>query len=135
MGAHTCPFKYREIFVASVGNIIEWYDFYIFGSLAAVLSVKFFEQSHPVAALCNAPLFVNFRCAPFATEVLRPCNMSRRGAEPLSDTTSSPRISLPLSSSRRYDYGLARMSPRPGTDFVGRRRTAYCSINGVLDET
>jgi MFS family permease len=36
-----------------VGNVIEWYDFYIFGSLAAVLSVKFFEQSHPVAALLS----------------------------------------------------------------------------------
>jgi sugar phosphate permease len=40
----------RVIVAASVGNVIEWYDFYIFGSLAAVLSVKFFEQSHPVAA-------------------------------------------------------------------------------------
>src|SRR5260221_3259960 len=43
----------RVIVAASVGNVIEWYDFYIFGSLAAVLSVKFFEQSHPVAALLN----------------------------------------------------------------------------------
>jgi MFS family permease len=41
------------IIAASVGNIIEWYDFYIFGSLAAVLSVKFFEKSHPVAALLS----------------------------------------------------------------------------------
>src|SRR4030081_242480 len=38
---------------ASEGNDIEWYDFYIFGSLAAVLSVKFFEQSNPVAALLS----------------------------------------------------------------------------------
>lgn len=43
----------RVIVAASVGNIIEWYDFYIFGSLAAVLSIKFFEQSHPVAALLS----------------------------------------------------------------------------------
>ena len=28
-------------------------DFYIFGSLAALLSVKFFEQSQPVAALLS----------------------------------------------------------------------------------
>ena len=41
------------IVAASVGNVIEWYDFYIFGSLAAVLSVKFFEQSNPVAALLS----------------------------------------------------------------------------------
>jgi MFS family permease len=48
------PSDFRRVIVAaSVGNIIEWYDFYIFGSLAAVLSVKFFEQSHPVAALLS----------------------------------------------------------------------------------
>jgi MFS family permease len=43
----------RVIIAAAVGNVIEWYDFYIFGSLAAILSVKFFEQSHPVAALLS----------------------------------------------------------------------------------
>ena len=48
------PHDFRRVIVAaSVGNVIEWYDFYIFGSLAAVLSVKFFEQSHPVAALLS----------------------------------------------------------------------------------
>jgi MFS family permease len=43
----------RVVVAAAVGNIIEWYDFYIFGSLAAILSVKFFEQSNPVAALLS----------------------------------------------------------------------------------
>ncbi|THK34576.1 MFS transporter [Ensifer sp. MPMI2T] len=48
------PTDFRRVIVAaSVGNIIEWYDFYIFGSLAAVLSVKFFEPSNPVAALLS----------------------------------------------------------------------------------
>src|SRR5690349_4890542 len=43
----------RVVIAASVGNIIEWYDFYIFGSLAAILAVKFFEKSHPVAAFLS----------------------------------------------------------------------------------
>jgi MFS family permease len=48
------PKNFRTVIVAaSVGNVIEWYDFYIFGSLAAVLSVKFFEKGHPVAALLS----------------------------------------------------------------------------------
>src|ERR1700737_4110625 len=48
------PRDFRRVIVAaSVGNVIEWYDFYIFGSLAAVLSVKFFEKSNPVAALLS----------------------------------------------------------------------------------
>src|SRR5215470_375967 len=52
--APAIPQDFRTVIIAaSVGNVIEWYDFYIFGSLAAVLSVKFFEQSHPVAALLS----------------------------------------------------------------------------------
>ena len=48
------PKNFRTVIVAaSVGNVIEWYDFYIFGSLAAVLAVKFFEKTHPVAALLS----------------------------------------------------------------------------------
>jgi MFS family permease len=48
------PKDFRRVIVAAaVGNVIEWYDFYIFGSLAAVLSVKFFEKTHPVAALLS----------------------------------------------------------------------------------
>jgi MFS family permease len=48
------PKNFRTVIIAaSVGNIIEWYDFYIFGSLAAVLAAKFFEKSNPVAALLS----------------------------------------------------------------------------------
>jgi MFS family permease len=51
--AHIPQHFRRVIVAAAVGNVIEWYDFYIFGSLAAILSVKFFEQTHPVAALLS----------------------------------------------------------------------------------
>jgi MFS family permease len=48
------PKNFRTVITAAaVGNVIEWYDFYIFGSLAAVLSVKFFDKAHPVAALLS----------------------------------------------------------------------------------
>src|SRR5262249_39395241 len=48
------PKNFRTVIVAaSVGNVIEWDDFYIFGSLATVLAVKFFEKTHPVAALLS----------------------------------------------------------------------------------
>jgi len=43
----------RVVIAASVGNIIEWYDFYIFGSLAAILAAKFFDKTHPVAAFLS----------------------------------------------------------------------------------
>jgi MFS family permease len=48
------PKNFRTVIMAAAGgNVIEWYDFYIFGSLATILSVKFFEKSHPVAALLS----------------------------------------------------------------------------------
>src|ERR1700692_1375406 len=53
MAAHVPANFRRVITAAAAGNVIEWYDFYIFGSLAAILSVKFFEKSHPVAALLS----------------------------------------------------------------------------------
>src|SRR5437667_6725007 len=43
----------RVVIAAGVGNVIELYDFYIFGSLASILAVKFFEKSHPVAAFLS----------------------------------------------------------------------------------
>ncbi len=37
------------IAASSVGTLIEWYDFYIFGSLAAILATKFFPSTNPTA--------------------------------------------------------------------------------------
>jgi MFS family permease len=48
------PKELRQVVIAAaVGNIIEWYDFYIFGSLASILAVKFFDKTHPVAAFLS----------------------------------------------------------------------------------
>lgn len=41
---------WKVISASSVGTMIEWYDFYIFGSLAMVISTKFFPADNPVAA-------------------------------------------------------------------------------------
>src|SRR5439155_166510 len=41
----------RVVIAAAVGNVIEWYDFYIFGSLASLLSVKFFAAGAAGSAL------------------------------------------------------------------------------------
>jgi MFS family permease len=61
----------RVVLAAAVGNIIEWYDFYIFGSLASILAIKFFEQGHPVAAfLSTVALFsVGFLIRPLGAFV------------------------------------------------------------------
>ena len=36
-----------------MGTLIEWYDFYIFGSLATVIASQFFPKTNPTAALLS----------------------------------------------------------------------------------
>lgn len=50
--AVAAPGTLRKIILASsVGTLIEWYDFYIYGSLAVVFSGMFFPEGNPLAAL------------------------------------------------------------------------------------
>src|SRR6476660_3032881 len=44
---------WKIISASSVGTLIEWYDFYIFGSLATVLASQFFPKPNPTAALLS----------------------------------------------------------------------------------
>ncbi len=41
---------WKVIGASSVGTLIEWYDFYIFGSLAIIISEKFFPSANPTAS-------------------------------------------------------------------------------------
>jgi MFS family permease len=57
----------RVILASSVGTMIEWYDFYIFGSLAAVLSLKFYPPGNDTFAYIAylATFAVGFLVRPF----------------------------------------------------------------------
>ena len=43
----------KVIAASSVGTMIEWYDFYIFGMLAKTISTQFFPEGNPTAALLS----------------------------------------------------------------------------------
>lgn len=62
---------WQVIAASSVGTLIEWYDFYIFGSLATILATKFFPEENPTAAfLSTLALFaVGFVVRPFGAIV------------------------------------------------------------------
>jgi MFS family permease len=48
------PTTIRSVIAASsVGTMIEWYDFYIFGMLAKTISTQFFPEGNPTAALLS----------------------------------------------------------------------------------
>src|SRR5271165_4959928 len=58
---------WRVISASAVGTMIEWYDFYIFGSLAAVLSPKFYPPGNQTFAYIAylATFAVGFLVRPF----------------------------------------------------------------------
>src|SRR5271165_5000646 len=58
---------WRVIMASSVGTMIEWYDFYIFGSLAATLALKFYPPGNDTFAYVAylATFAVGFLVRPF----------------------------------------------------------------------
>ena len=58
---------WRVIMASSVGTMIEWYDFYIFGSLAAILALKFYPPGNDTFAYIAylATFAVGFLVRPF----------------------------------------------------------------------
>ena len=67
MGGTAAYSIWRVILASAVGTMIEWYDFYIFGSLAAVLSPKFFPPGNDTFAYISylATFAVGFMVRPF----------------------------------------------------------------------
>src|SRR6186997_3454646 len=66
------PTSIRSVILASsVGTLIEWYDFYIFGSLATVIAGQFFPKTNPTAALLStlATFAAGFIVRPFGALV------------------------------------------------------------------
>src|ERR1043165_4702577 len=62
---------WKVITASSVGTLIEWYDFYIFGSLSTIIASKFFPAPNPAAALLStlATFAAGFIVRPFGALV------------------------------------------------------------------
>jgi MHS family alpha-ketoglutarate permease-like MFS transporter len=48
--------RIRAIFIGSIGNLVEWYDFYAYAAFALYFAGAFFPNSDPVVAQLNAAL-------------------------------------------------------------------------------
>src|SRR3954465_5724483 len=59
------------IFASSLGTVFEWYDFYLYGSLAAIISKQFFSGVNPTAGFIFALLAfaAGFAVRPFGALV------------------------------------------------------------------
>lgn len=62
---------WKIITASSAGTLIEWYDFYIFGSLSTIIAQKFFPDVNPTAALLStlATFAAGFIVRPFGALV------------------------------------------------------------------
>src|SRR4051794_20412710 len=62
---------WKVIAASSAGTLIEWYDFYIFGSLATIIATQFFPPGNPTAALLStlATFATGFVVRPFGALV------------------------------------------------------------------
>src|SRR4026209_1047434 len=62
---------WKVITASSVGTMIEWYEFYIFGMLAKTISTQFFPEGNPTAALLStlAIFAAGFLVRPFGALV------------------------------------------------------------------
>src|SRR5436189_6179676 len=71
-GTITGSFSIRKVIAASsVGTMIEWYDFYMFGMLAKTISTQFFPEGNETAALLStlAIFAAGFLVRPFGALV------------------------------------------------------------------
>jgi MFS family permease len=67
MSKHASKGIISVIVASSAGTMIEWYDFYIFGSMAPIIATKFFPQDNPSAAFLStlATFAAGFVVRPF----------------------------------------------------------------------
>jgi MFS family permease len=65
------PEEKRVIFASSLGTVFEWYDFYLYGSLSAIIAKQFFSGVNPTAAFIFALLAfaAGFAVRPFGALV------------------------------------------------------------------
>jgi len=61
----------KIILAASAGTLIEWYDFYLFGSLTTILAANFFRKGDPTAAILStlATFAAGFVVRPFGAVI------------------------------------------------------------------
>ena len=73
--------RIKAIFIGSVGNLVEWYDFYAYTAFALYFAPAFFPNSDPVVQQLNAAVLFA------ATFLMRPARrlavrLSRRPLRP-----------------------------------------------------
>ncbi len=78
------PEEKRVIFASSLGTVFEWYDFYLYATLAPFFAALFFPKGNETAALLSA--FATYA----AGFLVRPSAPWSSGASAISSAASTP---------------------------------------------
>ena len=99
----------KVILASSLGTVFEWYDFYLYGSLATIIGAQFFSAFDVTTRNVFALLGLRGRLpgAPLRRHLLRPHRRSRR-----------PEIHLPR---HDPDHGLLDLPGRPSAELRSDR--------------
>jgi MHS family alpha-ketoglutarate permease-like MFS transporter len=54
---HDVERRIKAIFIGSVGNLVEWYDFYAYTAFALYFAPAFFPNSDPV---CSSSMWLSY---------------------------------------------------------------------------
>ena len=102
----------KVILASSLGTVFEWYDFYLYGSLATIIGAQFFSAFDVTTRNVFAPPGLRGRLpgAPLRRHLLRPHRRSRR-----------PEIHLPR---HDPDHGLLDLPGRPSAELRPDRLVA-----------
>src|SRR3954464_15084940 len=59
--------RIKAIFIGSIGNLVEWYDFYAYAAFSLYFAAAFFPNSNPVVQQLNAAVLfaAGFLVRPF----------------------------------------------------------------------
>ena len=138
--------RIKAIFIGSVGNLVEWYDFYAYTAFALYFAPAFFPNSDPVVQQLNAAVLFA------ATFLMRPLggwlfgfiadrygnvvvlqNLSA-GAERWRDVIAQALMSVAGARAvyERSD-GLPRQDPRPHGEPFGRQDVAERRVRSAAN--
>jgi hypothetical protein len=116
MRSHQSAPKARQVAAAVIGNVLEWYDFIVFGLLTVVISRLFFPTSSQYASLLltTATFGVGFFMRPVGGLLIRHRHwrgdapllllLVRYGALPASGAPASMSMSIPPHFSGVFGY-------------------------------
>src|SRR6476660_9880259 len=114
--------RIKAIFIGSVGNLVEWYDFYAYAAFALYFAGSFFPGADPVVQQLNAAVL-------FAVGVIvRPIGGGRFGSLMIAATPTYATIGVAAPAL----LGLARMIQ--GLSLGGEYGTSATYLTEVADE-